>query len=262
MERPTEEGPQTLPRLQASGQGASRTGAESLHLAEYGSCQVVVLSELFSLALNGDVGAGAIEGIDGEFAQGGEIVWPVIPAVSGVVLVEGDVERPMQAILRARPILATNDSEETVVKPQNAIMSWWELVNRLGSRSRRSCPEGRVVDLIEGFDCVVVDDHDVVTADTTGYRASPRVSPQIVIRRMPVSKIDAVNRIQHIRKFYQADGRKPFSSLAIHPSTCAAQNLCCFLDRRNPLGESSAISVAAARRQVRQSVMIVLGELE
>jgi hypothetical protein len=51
------------------------------------------------------LGPGLVEEVEGEAAKDGEVLGAVVAAVAGPVLVEGDVEHPVQAVLD-RPVAA------------------------------------------------------------------------------------------------------------------------------------------------------------
>ena len=80
------------------------------HLTDDGSCEGVGPSGSFALAGGGHPGAGLIEQVEGEAAEDGEVLGSVVAAVSGAVLVEGDVEHPVQRVLN-RPVAADGAGE-------------------------------------------------------------------------------------------------------------------------------------------------------
>ncbi len=68
------------------------------HLAENGSGERVGPSGSLALAAYGYVGSRGSEDVEGEFSQCGEVFRSVVTSVSGAVLVEPDVEHPVQAV--------------------------------------------------------------------------------------------------------------------------------------------------------------------
>ena len=59
----------------------------------------VVPSCAFDFSSVRDFGFFGVENVEGHVAQDGEIVGSVVEAVSGLILVHGDVQHPMEAVL-------------------------------------------------------------------------------------------------------------------------------------------------------------------
>jgi len=70
-------------------------------LAEDGSSEGVGPSGALSFAPDGNFGPCALEDVEGEFSDDGEVFRAVVLAISGPILVEADVEHPMHAVLDA-----------------------------------------------------------------------------------------------------------------------------------------------------------------
>ena len=69
------------------------------HLADDGSGEGVGPSGTFALSGDGEFGSGGLEQVEGDLSEGGEVFGAVILAVSCTILVEGDVEHPVQPVL-------------------------------------------------------------------------------------------------------------------------------------------------------------------
>ena len=70
-------------------------------MADDGSCESVGPPGALAFAADRDVWAGALEGVESEFADDGEVFGAVVLAVAGAVFVEDGIEDPVDAIFDA-----------------------------------------------------------------------------------------------------------------------------------------------------------------
>jgi hypothetical protein len=84
-------------------------------LANDGLGEVVGPSGAFAFSADRELRAGGSQNVEGEPAEDGEVLGAGVGAVAGAVLVEGDVEDPIEAVFDG-PVGADGLSERSVVR--------------------------------------------------------------------------------------------------------------------------------------------------
>jgi hypothetical protein len=116
------------------------------HLAVDGSGEVIRPPGAFTLPADGDIGSGDVQHIECELAQGGEVRGAVVAADAGAVLVETDIEHPVQVVLDA-PVSPHGGGELPRIEPSRGQIvaackaAWDFLINdpqRITSTGSRS----------------------------------------------------------------------------------------------------------------------------